>query len=291
MDVTGRTVILRGNASPNLWRSPWNGSDSDGGSPIVTAVGTQTMYCSDCHGSYTIPADGVVPVGGENGSSWGPHGSTENFLLKGEWKADTIPTVANDTLCFRCHSYSQYADPAASPLPAALPSGFGGTSGYLGTNDSYGVPITNLHQRHAYYTTQGGTPHVPASPWPASANGTYRCTMCHTGTAHGWKNKAFLVNLNDLGPELNKISGGIGGGALGGEIPLVGPNLTVGANVPKGTSVPASMSPIPTGYSNGPYYRGALLRINRPGATYSTGPGFNKSGQWQQADCSTVGCH
>ena len=110
--------------------------------------------------------------------------------------------------------------------------------------------------------------------------------MCHTGTAHGWKNKAFLVNLNDLGPELNKISGGIGGGALGGEIPLAGPNLTAGANVAKGTKLPPAMAPIPTGYSNGPYYRGALLSII---AANLNGTGFKASGTWTKADC--IGCH
>jgi len=124
MDVTGRTIAARGITSPNLWRAPWNGSDVDGGSTIVAAVGTQTMYCSDCHGSQTNLTDGVIPVGGENGNSWGPHGSTENFLLKGEWKTDTVPPVANDTLCFRCHEYSQYADPSATPAPAALPERF-----------------------------------------------------------------------------------------------------------------------------------------------------------------------
>ncbi len=280
MDVTGRTVALRGNVSPNLWRTPWNGSDSDGGSTIVTAVGNQTMYCSDCHGSYTNVSDGVVPVGGDDGNSWGPHGSTEYFLLKGPWKTDGVPVVANDTLCFRCHSYAQYADPSASPSPPALPSGFGG----VGKDLAYGYPISNLHQRHAYYTTQGGVPHATTSAWPASANGTYRCTMCHTGTAHGWKNKAFLVNLNDLGLELNRVSGGIGGGALGGEIALGPVTLANGANVPLGTQVPPSMAPVPTGYSNGPYYRGALLRIN-------ANSGFSASGNWKKTDCTTSGCH
>jgi hypothetical protein len=253
------------------------------------------MYCSDCHGSYTNLADGVVPQGGEDGKPWGPHGSTENFLLKGPWKTDTLPAVSNDTLCFRCHSYSQYADPSASPMPGSvLPSGFGGTVSALGTSkDFYNQPLTNLHQRHAFYTTQGGsTSHQVA--WPASANGTYRCTMCHTGTAHGWKNKGFLVNLNDLGPELNKISGGTGGGALGGEQATGPVTLAVGANVPKGTSVPASMAPVPVGYSNGPYYRGALLRIN-PSFGFGTGlvrqGGFPESGNWKKSDCTTAGCH
>ena len=284
MAATGRTVVLRGNASPNLWRAPWNGSDIDGGSTIVSAVGTQTMYCSDCHGSQTNLADGVVPVGGENGNSWGPHGSNQNFLLKGEWKTDTPPTIANDTICFRCHAYSQYADPSATPLPAALPSGFGG----IGT-DFYGVSKANLHQRHAYYATQGGTPNVPLWPTPASGNSAMRCTMCHTGTAHGWKNKAFLVNLNDLGPELNKISGGIGGGALGGEIAPGPVTLAAGANVPKGTYAPSSMAPIPAGYSNGPYYRGALLRIGTSTNGFQPGDSFKASGNWTKTDCT--GCH
>jgi hypothetical protein len=275
MDATGRTVALRGNVSPNLWRTPWNGSDADGGSTIVTAVGNQTMYCSDCHGSQTNLTDGVIPVGGENGNSWGPHGSNENFLLKGEWKTDSVPTIANDTVCFRCHEYSQYADPAATPSPASLPSGFGNSSG----SDVWGVPIVNLHQRHAYYTTQGGTANAPS--WPAMANGTLRCTMCHTGTAHGWKNKGFLVNLNDVGPEVDMISGGMSGGALGGEIAPGPVTLATNANVPKGTSVPASMAPIPTGYSNGPYYRGALLGI--------AATGFKASGTWVKTDCT--GCH
>jgi hypothetical protein len=286
MAETGRTVAIRGNANPNLWRAPWNGSDTDGGATIVTAVGTQTMYCSDCHGSQTNLTDGVVPFSGENGNSWGPHGSTNNFLLKGEWITDGVPTVANDTLCFRCHDYSQYADPSGSPNPPAFRSGFGGTG-----SDVYGVPIVNLHQRHAYYTTQGGTtlPDLTLSTWPFSANGQLRCTMCHTGTAHGWKNKEFLVNLNDVGPELNLIIGGIGpAGALGGEISPsasscnANTTLCPGDNVLKGTQVPAAMALVPTGYSNGPYYRGALLGI--------AATGFPASGNWTKTDCSTS-CH
>ena len=284
MDATGRTPALRGNASPNLWRSPWNGSNTDGGSTIVDAVGIQTMYCSDCHGSFTYMADGVVPFGGENGNPWGPHGSTENFLLKGDWITDTAPRVANDTLCFRCHSYNQYADPNFSPSPPALPSGFGATGNDHSSPSPTGVPgvpMANLHQRHAYYATQGGTTYAPN--WPA--NTPMRCTACHTGTAHGWKNKGFLVNLNDLGPELNKFTGSIGGGALGGETAPGSVILRTGDNVPKGTSVPTAMAPVPTGYSNGPYYRGALLRINTV-----FGTGFKQSGAWTKLDCTTS-CH
>ena len=295
IDSTGRTVDVRGNASPNLWRSPWNGSNIDGGGVIINtaigrdgipavvtgAVGNQTMYCSDCHGSYTNPADGVVPIGGEDGKSWGPHGSSENFLLKGP-SSTTLPTAAaSDTLCFRCHDAAQYADATGSPA-TVLQSGFSGAG-----NDAWGVPITNLHQRHAFYTTQGGASSPPTPiVWPQAANGTYRCTMCHTGTAHGWKNKDFLVNLNDIGPEVDRPTNGTVGGALGGEIALFPAANTVllpSQNVPLGTQVPSSMAPVPTGYTNGPYYQGALL--------YIAATGFKASGTWTKADCATAGCH
>jgi hypothetical protein len=101
--------------------------------------------------------------------------------------------------------------------------------------------------------------------------------MCHTGTSHGWKNKAFLTNLNDLGPEIL---------ALGGEIApsIVGssgvPTLAAGASVPKGTLAPA-VSVTSGGYSNGPYYRGSLLSISA----------FKSPGSWAKTDCGTSGCH
>lgn len=272
MDKTGRTSLARPNVNANLWRAPWNGSNVDGGIAIVAdAVGTQTMQCGDCHGSTTLQAEGVVPLGGEDGASWGPHGSNEDFILKGQWFTDApnTHTVGSNNLCFRCHEENQYADASVSPLNT-LQSGFSGT-------DSLGAVATNLHQRHAYLTTQGGLPDAPS--WPASANGTYRCTMCHTGTAHGWKNKAFLTNLNDLGPEVL---------ALGGEIPLAASGvpattLLAGDPVPKGTAAPIGVSVSGGGYSNGPYYRGSMLSIEATG--------FKASGTWVKTDCGTSGCH
>jgi len=280
VDVTGRTLVVRGNASANLWRTPWNGSDTDAGVSIVAAVGNQTMYCSDCHGSGNASADGVNPTGGEDGSSWGPHGSNNNFLLKGPWNTTTFVGPATDTLCFRCHDATQYAN--ASGAAPTMTSGFSGAG-----NDAWGIPITNLHQRHAFYTTlaTGGTPTVPPSMWnnlPAVPwNNSYRCTMCHTGTAHGWKNKGFLVNLDDLGLELNAT-----GGAIGGEVTLpsaIPPStvLVAGNAVPKGTKAAAAATPPPAaGYTNGPYYQGAYLRVTN----------FAAPGTWVKTDC-TGGCH
>ncbi|MEO8331895.1 MAG: hypothetical protein ABI479_05640, partial [Gallionella sp.] len=255
MDNTGRTSALLGSPSPNTWRSPWNGSNIDGptATTLVDAVGNQTMYCSDCHGSYTNMAEGVVPVNGQDGNSWGPHGSTENFILKGTWNTGAADTNGSDTLCFRCHDGNQYADASGAPA-SALNSGFGGS----GNDIAYGAPINNLHQRHAFYATQS----IPAGEW--------RCTSCHTGTAHGWKNKAFLVNLNDLGPEIT---------AIGGEVAPGNITLSAGQAVPKGTVAPAAI--FPNGYTNGSYYRGAFLRVNS---------NFAPSSGWVKTDCAG-GCH
>lgn len=259
MDSTGRSTALRGMLSQNLWRSPFNGSDTDGAAalPIVTAVGTQTMLCSDCHGSANNLADGVVPLNGEDGNSWGPHGSTKNFLLKAGWNTGAAHTVGSDTLCFRCHDQDQYANASAIPPASTLPSGFGNsTPGAVDTASLLnigGQSVSNLHQRHAYYAAQKAQ--------------TWRCTSCHIGATHGWKNKAFLANLNDLGPEIN---------ALGGEIAPGGIVLAVNQSVPKGTSAPTGLL---NGYTNGPYYQGVFLRVN----------GFKAGGNWVKTDCT--GCH
>jgi hypothetical protein len=274
MEQTGRTSdsLVR---NANLWRAPWNGSNADNGVAIVDAVGTQTMQCDDCHGSTTNMIDGVVPAGGDVVGVWGPHGSNEDFLLKGKWYTDApnTHTVGSDNLCSRCHEETQYASPAASGVgvTGTLASGFSGVG-----NDAYGVPITNLHQRHAFYTTQGGIPNPitsVVSSWPSLSNNTYRCTMCHTGTAHGWKNKAFLTNLNDLGPEILAL-----GGESASGVPAT--TLLAGDPVPKGT-VATGTTVAGGGYSNSSYYRGSMLSITT----------FQAPGNWSKADCATSGCH
>ncbi|MDH3317958.1 MAG: multiheme c-type cytochrome, partial [Gammaproteobacteria bacterium] len=54
IDNTGRSAAVRNmSASTNLFLAPWDGAN----------IGTQTMYCSDCHGSNTANGT-VVPTGG-----------------------------------------------------------------------------------------------------------------------------------------------------------------------------------------------------------------------------------
>jgi hypothetical protein len=201
MDNTGRTHTLRGTGT-SAWRAPWN---------ATADVGSQTMYCSDCHGSNTR-ADSVDPncttgtTGcGENGAPWGPHGSTNNFILKGVWDANTANTTAN-ALCLKCHQ------PTSS-------SGFSG--GGRG----------NLHEYHR------------------NKIGRIQCTWCHVAVPHGWKNRSFLVNLNDVGPE---------------------------AGLPPGTQVRNNTT---AGYTKEPYYLNAKLKIHT----------FGTSGSWSDTNCGSVG--
>lgn len=179
MGPTGRSATTRSTGASN-WLAPWNGS----------SVGTQTMYCSDCHGNNT--ANGTTTPTGDN--PWGPHGSSNNFVLKGSWNGATSGSTGTGELCFRCHN-----------------------TGYRsGINSGFDTDKGEGHELHSDKIRN------------ASPRNALRCTMCHVALPHGWKNKAFLVNLNDVGPE--------GGQAEG---------TNVG-----GTSL-----------TNGPYYRKAYLRV------------------------------
>jgi hypothetical protein len=215
VDNTGRTLAIRGmtdvNAT-NAFLSPWNASAD---------VGTQTMYCTDCHGSNTGPND-VVPI---SPNPWGPHGSTNNFLLKGEWSATTgtntrdVGGLTANGLCFKCHNPNNYADR----------NGLGSVS-----NATTGFCCAGKGNLHAFH---------------ADVIGRLRCSWCHVAVPHGWKNKAFLVNLNDVGPE---------------------------AGLPAGTQVRNNTA---TPYNNPPYYMNAVLKVIN----------FKTSGNWVDTDCGSAG--
>jgi Doubled CXXCH motif (Paired_CXXCH_1) len=200
---TGRTTAVRGGLAATNWHFPWR-----------NAVGTQTMYCSDCHGAEVTATNSVVPNGGENGTPWGPHGSGNNFLLKGTWNTSTGTDQEAAGLCFKCHSYTVYA--------------------------------TRSDTRTGYWLTDinkdGHTHH-------ADKIGRLRCNWCHVAVPHGWKNKAFLVNLNDVGAE---------------------------AGQPAGTQLRNNTT---AGYNQQPYYMNAILKIRN----------FRPSGQWRASDCGSVG--
>jgi predicted CXXCH cytochrome family protein len=199
MAPTGRT----GRAGE--WIAPWNNSGTGG---KAGRLGVQTMYCSDCHGSSTGSAASVIPTGGEHGSPWGPHGSSNNFLLKGDWSTSSGEGDSN-TLCFKCHSQSAY-------------SGGGGTGFQTDKGDGHAVHSNRI-------------------------DNDMKCNFCHVAVPHGWKNRNLLVNLLDVGAE---------------------------AGLPAGTAVSYTNN---TGYTNGPYYRKAFLRIRS----------FPAAGnQWTESNCN-----
>jgi len=264
MNPTGRTGTIRGNGTniSNNWTAPFN-----------NAVGTQTMYCTDCHGSNVSTGATVIPDGGPTGNVWGPHGSTNNFVLKGLWDActGTDPNNANANagmggggmggggggmggtagitlpcagrtgqattdLCFKCHDYTTYANGGSAtsrtgfyitPVGMAMCMGGGGGGGGGMGN---GTPVDG-HKRHYELI------------------GRMHCTWCHVAVPHGWKNKALLVNLNDVGPEAG---------------------LTAGTQVKNNTMTP---------YNQEPYYLNAHLKT----VNYKT------SGTWVSTDCGSAG--
>lgn len=206
IDSTGRSAAVRNmSASTNLFLAPWNGAD----------IGSQTMYCTDCHGRNTANGTAVPPAG----TPWGPHGSENDFILKGTWDLNTGATDAG--VCFRCHNRTNYATDANEGDRAGFESGFGGPD-----------RDTNLHAFHANRLGQA-----------------LQCSWCHVAVPHGWKNKALLVNLNDVGPEA--------GLAAGTEVPITGNAQT---------------------FTQGPYYLNAKLKILN----------FATSGNWQDSDCGSA---
>ena len=159
IESTGRSATDRQMSdTTNMFLAPWNGSN----------IGSQTMYCSDCHGRNT--ANGTVEP--PAGTPWGPHGSENNFILKGTWDVNTGADQSG--ICFRCHNRAGYAVETNSGDAANWESGFG--------NDR--SADTNLHAFHALRLER-----------------TLRCVWCHVAVPHGWKNKSLLVDLNNVGPE------------------------------------------------------------------------------------------
>ena len=163
MDSTGRSTSVR------------SGGGSFSSSNFVVpfrSVGTQTMYCSDCHGTQT--SSGTVDPGS---NPWGPHGSGNDFILKGTWDTGTGNNGQSD-LCFKCHTYSAYGN-----------NGGTDTGFYINRGGrSEGKDGHDIHSQNDKMSN-------------------IRCNWCHVAVVHGWKNKALLVNLNDAGPEVGLAAG------------------------------------------------------------------------------------
>jgi hypothetical protein len=209
MAPTGRTTAKRGMSAGNPWLLPWS-----------NAVGTQTMFCTDCHGSAVTTTQTVIPDGT---NVWGPHGSSNNFLLKGVWSNGMGATgqgsgeTAN-LLCFKCHDSKNYT----------TNNDTGKKSGFYDGSSGKG----NLHNYHIDRIQK------------------LYCVWCHVAVPHGWKNKALLVNLNDVGEE---------------------------AGMGAGTSKEVAISGNGNYYKKEPYYLYAKLKV----------ASFAVSGNWADTNCGS----
>jgi hypothetical protein len=118
----------------------------------------------------------------------------------------------------------------------------------------------NCHQPATAGANSGfsGTPTEARHSFDDKNNG--RCGFCHIALPHGWKNKAFLVNLTCVGPENGETTGFDGNGCK---------DMRSSAN---GTSATDS-------YTAGPYYVYAKLRLNS----------WARSGGWAAANCTGTG--
>ena len=219
-----------------------------------------------------------MPDGGENGNVWGPHGSSNNFLLKGKWAGDLnggtgeigcntgdrgCTADAATHLCFKCHEFNQYANSGNTAIQNsgfALGGGGGmggmcmmgggggmGGGGMGGGGMGGGMMCMGGGGGGMGNGMMGGMNNLHI--FHANAVDTFRCNLCHVAVPHGWKNKAFLVNLNDVGPE---------------------------AGVAAGTQVRLNTT---AGYSRGPYYNRAVLKLTQ----------FGLSGQWDVTFCGSSG--
>ena len=93
----------------------------------------------------------------------------------------------------------------------------GGSSGFGGSRDA------NLHIYHA------------------DRIGEVRCSWCHVAVPHGWKNKALLVNLNDVGPEAGLPAGTYGVTyTTGTESHVAGSDVIVTSGGPASVSIPGA---------------------------------------------------
>jgi len=217
-----------GRARPtSIFLAPWENT------------GTQTMYCTDCHGASTGNATDVVPP---DGKPWGPHGSTRPFILKGEWNRGTSQNNDNgNLLCFKCHDRSAYNDTS------------GGSSWFW--NEDKGAGHTEIHRND-------------------KVRMDLDCTWCHVAVVHGWKNRSFLVNLKDIGPEA------ICRDAIDNDIYKIVPQCDPGQPILAGSEIPTSSITTNRGYSNPPYYINARLKMNGM-------PAYGSS--WSESNCNGTG--
>jgi hypothetical protein len=147
--------------------------------------------------------------------------------------------------------------PHGSTLPFILKGTYSSSSGEGDSN----TLCFKCHNQASYSGSAGGTGFTALKADGSNQgdghalhsnkiDNAMKCNFCHVAVPHGWKNRGLLVNLNDVGEE---------------------------AGLPAGSRVwTSSMANSGGGYSNGPYYRHAYLRI----------ASFPTNGQWNETRCN-----
>lgn len=155
-------VVTNSNAFGNPWAyaTPNHALSTTQLTSTWSSVGTQTMYCSDCHGN-----DAAAPA------AQGPHGSAKQYILAGPniyW-----PTQANGTpyalngqpltglFCLNCHPMT------SSALTATATRTF----------------YNNAHTEH---------------DGPQSTGNNVQCTGCHLLVPHGGKQSRLIANRTNM---------------------------------------------------------------------------------------------
>ncbi len=142
-------------------------------SPLAFTPGwsaTSITRCGSCHGS-------------DFGTLEGPHGSTNQYLLRRPSPASSASrTMTSDELCFACHAYDVYANPSAPLLTLQASRWNPGDNGHAKHVGGQQVPCYACHVTHGSPTQgrliiTGRTPGLVA--YTASATGGTCTPTCH----------------------------------------------------------------------------------------------------------------
>lgn len=114
------------------------------------------MTCSDCH------------TNNSDSNPQGPHGSTNEHILKAPYDANTGVQGHSDSgdLCFKCHSYNTYGQNAQQ----------GASTGFTEWDDT----SRNLHEK--------------------SDHAEEGCYMCHSAVPHGYLHRALNIDKDEATP-------------------------------------------------------------------------------------------
>lgn len=171
-----------------------------------------------CNDCHGQGSSWTVGTGPNTAQPQGPHGSSYPFILRGDWSLNTTKL-------------------GSSAVTGANPTQICGYCHRPGVSTQSGFGSSH---------NGGGKDAMDSAP----------CMFCHIAVPHGWRNKAFLANMNCVGTE---------GGQTGNCTAVMNSNPTV-----PGASSSYTASYLP------PYYNGSKIRIGT----------WARSGSWQQSSCT-----